>query len=120
MKAKIGILSEELARKRMIRIAEGKVTHDESYPLFLFESLATLNQLLSKENVELLNLIAREKPNSLYELAEMSGRSIKDVTDTFEVLSSKGFACIETKGGQSRPIALFTTFEIVMGRSLLL
>ncbi len=25
MKAKIGILSEELARKRMIRIAEGKV-----------------------------------------------------------------------------------------------
>lgn len=120
MKAKIGILSEELARKRMIRIAEGKVTHDESYPLFLFESLATLNQLLSKENVELLNLIAREKPNSLYELAEMSERSIKDVTDTFEVLSSKGFACIETKGGQSRPIALFTTFEIVMGRSLLL
>ncbi len=28
MKAKIGILSEELARKRMIRIAEGKVAYD--------------------------------------------------------------------------------------------
>ncbi|AGR00228.1 transcriptional regulator [Vibrio parahaemolyticus O1:K33 str. CDC_K4557] len=118
MKAKIGILSEELARKRMIRIVEGKVTHDESSPLFLFESLAALKQLLSNENVELLNLIAREKPNSLYELAEKSGRSIKDVTDTFEALSSKGFAYIETKGGKSRPIALFTTFEIVMGRSL--
>lgn len=118
MKAKIGILSEELARKRMIRIVEGKVTHDESSPLFLFESLAALKQLLSNENVELLNLIARENPNSLYELAEKSGRSIKDVTDTFEALSSKGFAYIETKGGKSRPIALFTTFEIVMGRSL--
>lgn len=120
MKATIGILSEELARKRMIRIAEGKVTSKEPYPQFLFESLAVLSQLLSNENVELLNLIAREKPNSLDELAEKSGRSIKDVTDTFEALSSKGFAYIETKGGQSRPIALFTTFEIVMSRSLLL
>ncbi|HIF5780641.1 TPA: transcriptional regulator [Vibrio parahaemolyticus] len=120
MKAKIGILSEDITRKRIIRIAEGKVTPEESYPLFLFESLAVLSQLLSNENVELLNLIAREKPNSLDDLAEMSGRSIKDVTDTFEALSSTGFAYIETKGGKSRPIALFTTFEIVMGRSLLL
>ncbi|WP_458863981.1 HVO_A0114 family putative DNA-binding protein [Vibrio cholerae] len=120
MKAKIGILSEDITRKSIIRIAEGKVTPEESYPLFLFESLAALSQLLSNENVELLNLIAREKPNSLDDLAEMSGRSIKDVTDTFEALSSKGFAYIETKVGKSRPIALFTTFEIVMGRSLLL
>ncbi|EGQ7892427.1 transcriptional regulator [Vibrio parahaemolyticus] len=114
MKAKIGILSEELARKRMIRIAEGKLTHEKSYPLFLFESLGALSQLLSTENVELLNLIAREKPNSLDELAEMSRRSIKDVTDTLEALSSKGFAYLEKRGSQYRPIALFTTFEIVM------
>ncbi|MGY5745688.1 HVO_A0114 family putative DNA-binding protein [Vibrio antiquarius] len=76
-----------------------------------------LSQLLSNENVELLNLIARENPNSL---AEMSGRSIKDVTDTFEALSSKGFAYLDIRGSESRPIALFTTFEIVMGSSLLL
>ena len=101
MEAKIGILSEELARKRMIRIAEGKVASKEHYPQFLFESLADLSLLLSNENVELLNLIAREKPNSLDDLAEISGRSIKDVTDTLEVLSSKGFAYIETKGGKS-------------------
>ncbi|AYF19099.1 hypothetical protein FORC71_0727 [Vibrio parahaemolyticus] len=55
-----------------------------------------LSQLLSNENVELLNLIDRE--NSL---AEKSGRSIKGVTDTFEALSSKGFVYIETKGGKS-------------------
>lgn len=114
MKAKIGILTEELVRKRMIRIAEGS---KEPSPPFLFESLAVLSQLLSNENVELLNLIDREKPNNL---AEKSGRSIKDVTDTFEALSSKGFAYIETKGGKSRPIALFTTFEIVIGCSPLL
>ncbi|EOW9186926.1 transcriptional regulator [Vibrio cholerae] len=98
----------------MIRTAEGKVAYEESSPLFLFESLAALSQLLSNEDFELLNLIAREKPNSLDELAEMSGRSIQDVTHTFEALSSKGFAHIEMKGGKPRPIALFTTFEIVM------
>ncbi|MEJ3625788.1 transcriptional regulator [Vibrio vulnificus] len=118
MKAKIGILSEELARKRMIRIAEGKVTSEEPHHQFLFESLAVLSQLLSNENVELLNLIAREKPNSLDELAEMSGRSIKDVTDAFEALSSKGFACLDVRGIESRPIALFTKFEIVMSSLL--
>ncbi|AEH31670.1 Hypothetical transcriptional regulatory protein [Vibrio anguillarum 775] len=115
MKVKIGILSEELARKRMIRIAEGKVTSKEPYPQFLFESLAVLSQLLSNENVELLNLIAREKPNSLDELAEMSGRSIKDVTDTFDALSSKGFAYLDMRGMESRPVALFTKFEITIG-----
>ncbi|HCH1218879.1 transcriptional regulator [Vibrio parahaemolyticus] len=120
MKAKIGILSEELARKRMIRIAERKVIPEESYPLFLFESLSALSQLLSNENVELLNLMACEKPNSLDELAEISGRSIKDVTDAFEALSSKGFAYLDVRGMESRPIALFTTFEIVMGNNFTL
>lgn len=120
MKAKIGILSEDLARKSMVRIAEGKVTSEEPYPQFLFESLAALSQLLSNENVELLNLIAREKPNSLDELAEMSGRSIKDVTDAFEALSSKGFAYLDVRGSESRPIALFTKFEIVMGNNFTL
>ena len=115
MKAKIGILSEGLARKRMIRIVERKVTPEEPYPKFLFESLAALSQLLSNENVELLNLIAREKPNSLDELAEMSGRSIKDVTDAFEALSSKGFAYLDMRGSESRPIVLFTKFEITIG-----
>ncbi len=63
----------------------------------MFESLAALSQLLSNENVELLNLIDREKPNSFDELAEMSGRSIKDVTDTLEALSSKGFAYLDVR-----------------------
>lgn len=49
MKAKIGILSEELAHKRIIHIVEGKVTHEESSLLFLFKSLAALKQLLYKE-----------------------------------------------------------------------
>jgi len=120
MKARIGILSEELVRKHMIRVAEGEAKHEECSPQFWFVSLAALSKLLSNENVELLNTIVREKPNSLDELAEMSGRSINEVAHTLEALSSKGFACIDKKGSKPRPIALFTTFEILMGSSLLL
>ncbi|EKO3629139.1 transcriptional regulator [Vibrio metschnikovii] len=120
MKARIGILSEELVRKHMIRVVEGKAKHEECSPQFWFASLTALSKLLTNENVELLNTIAREKPNSLDELAELSGRSINEVAHTLEALSSKGFAFIDKKGSKSRPIALFTTFEILMGSSLLL
>nr|WP_225465392.1 hypothetical protein [Vibrio vulnificus] len=75
---------------------------------------------MSKENIEQLNLMAREKPSNLDELAEMSERNIKDVTNTLEALSSKGFAYLDVRGSESRPIALFATFEIVMCSSLLL
>ncbi len=61
MKAKIGILSEELARKRMIRIAEEKVMYEESYRALGFDSVDALSQVSSSENVE---------------LAEVSGHSI--------------------------------------------
>ncbi len=47
MKAKIAILSEDLARNHINRIAQEKVTSEEPYPQFLFESLAALSQLFS-------------------------------------------------------------------------
>lgn len=55
----------------------------KSLALFSFESLAALSQLLYNENVEPLNVMACEKLNSFDELAETSGRSIKDVSHAF-------------------------------------
>ncbi len=82
MKAKIGILTEELVRKRMIRIAEGS---KEPSPPFLFESLAVLSQLLSNENVELLNLIDREKPNNLAEKVGAVSRMLLILSKLFHL-----------------------------------
>lgn len=118
MKARIGVMSEELIRKHMIDVAMGKAKHDEDAPKFWFTSLAAVSQLLCKENVDLLILMDKEKPNNLTELAELSGRSLSNLSHTIKCLSSKGFVRVEKKGRASRPIALFTDFEIVMGEEL--
>ncbi|RUO19638.1 transcriptional regulator [Aliidiomarina iranensis] len=118
MKARIGVMSEELIRKRMIDVASGKIINTENAPKFWFTSLNAVAQLLCKENTELLILMHREKPNNLTELALMSGRSLSNLSHTIKSLSSKGFVSIERNGRSSRPIALFTDFEIVMGDSL--
>ncbi|HCH0295954.1 TPA: transcriptional regulator [Vibrio parahaemolyticus] len=118
MKARIGVMSEELIRKRMIDVATGKVAHDESAPKFWFTSLAAVSQLLCPENIELLILMDKEKPNNLTELSELSGRSLGNLSNTIKSLSAKGFVRVEKQGRATRPIALFTDFEIVMGEEL--
>lgn len=118
MKARIGVMPEELIRKHMIDVATGKVEHNEGAPKFWFTSLIAVAHLLCKENIELLILMHKEKPNNLTELAEISGRSISNLSLTIKSLSSKGFVRIEKHGRAIRPIALFTDFEIVMGEAL--
>ncbi len=118
MKARIGVMSEELIRSHMINVAMGKAEHNDESPKFWFTSLAAVSQLLCKENIELLILMDKEKPNNLTELAELSGRSLSNLSHTIKSLSSKGFVRVEKQGRASRPIALFTDFEIVLGETL--
>lgn len=61
-------------------------------------SIGTIAELLSTPNRELLALIAREKPNSLIELAELSGRSRSTVSRTLKTLSR--FGLVELKPGK--------------------
>lgn len=60
----------------------------------------------------------KHKPNNLTELAELSGRNLSNLSHTIKCLSAKGFVRIRKEGRASRPIALFTDFEIVMGEAL--
>ncbi|EGR0608753.1 transcriptional regulator [Vibrio cholerae] len=118
MKARIGVMSEELIRKRMIDVATGKVAHDDKAPKFWFTSLAGVSQLLCPENIKLLILMDKEKPNNLTELSQLSGRSISNLSHTIKSLSAKGFVRVEKQGRVTRPVALFTDFEIVMGEGV--
>lgn len=118
MKARIGIMSEALIRKRMLDVATGKSKPDPDAPKFWFTSLAAVSQLLCKENVDLLITMDKHKPKNLSELAELSGRSLSNLSHTIKSLSAKGFVRVRKEGRASRPIALFTDFEIFMGESL--
>lgn len=61
MKARIGIADEELVRKYMLDVAAGKLNNVEDIPHFWFASLTELAQVLTNDNIKLLNMIDHER-----------------------------------------------------------
>ena len=61
-------------------------------------SLDRFAKLLSEHNRRLLELIARESPRSLTELAEMAGRSKSNLSRTLKTMSQYGL--VELRRGE--------------------
>nr|WP_319554106.1 transcriptional regulator [uncultured Vibrio sp.] len=118
MKARIGIADEELVRKYMLDVAAGKLNHVEDIPHFWFASLTELAQILSNDNIKLLNVIYHERPNSVGKLSEITGHSVEDLSISIDDLSSKGFVRIDIWGNEESLTAIYTSFEIIMGKEL--
>ena len=119
MKARIGIMSEQLIRLRAIAIAQGKYKPAKDEPKIWYTSLNGISQILKPDNVALLRLIERERPDSVSALAELSGRNKSNLSNTLKGLSDKGFVRLEKGPGRSlKPVALFTDFEIVITQEI--
>lgn len=114
MKVRIGIMSEELIRIRLLAIAQGKYQPKKNEPKMWFTSINAISQLLRPENLELLRLIQSQKPESLTQLAELTGRAKSNLSNTLKNLSDKGFVRLEPSCSNSlKPVAIYTDFEIV-------
>ncbi len=114
MKARIGIMSETLIRNRLLAIAQGQYLPESSEPKIWYTSINAISQVLCPENIELLRLIDSERPETVTELAELSGRAKSNLSNTLKALSDKGFVRLEKQAGNKiKPVALFTDFEIV-------
>ena len=119
MKARIGIMSEALIRMRLLAIAKGEYTPKSNEPKVWYTSLNAVSQILRPENIELLRLIDAERPESLTQLAELTGRAKSNLSNTLKSLAGKGFVRMEQGKGKSlKPVALFTDFEIVTNSEL--
>ena len=118
MKARIGIADEELVRKYMLDFAAGKLNNVEDMPQFWFASLAELSQVLTNDNIKLLNVIYHERPNSVGKLSEITGHSFEDLSISIDDLASKGFVRIDRCGNEERITAIYTSFEILVGKEL--
>ncbi|MFZ1871427.1 HVO_A0114 family putative DNA-binding protein [Serratia sp. D1N4] len=112
MKALIGVMPEELIRKRTLAIAKGEYKPEPNEPKVWFTSMIALAQVLSNENISLLRMMDEQKPETLTELAELSGRKISNLSVTLKTLSSHGFVRLEKTGRSVKPVALFTDFDI--------
>lgn len=112
MKALIGVMSEELIRKRTLAIVKGEYKPDLGEPKIWFTSMIALAQVLSNENISLLRMLDEQKPATLTELAELSGRKISNLSVTLKTLNLHGFVRLEKSSRCVKPVALFTDFDI--------
>jgi len=114
MRARIGVMSEAMIRERMLSIVKGEYKPASNEPKVWFTSLNAVSQLLCEENRKLLKTIKNERPETVTELAELTGRKKSNLSGTLKSLAAKGFMKLEKKGRIVTPIAIYTDFEIVV------
>jgi predicted transcriptional regulator len=71
-------------------------------------------QILSSENQELLRLIEVEKPKSLKELEDLSGRAKPNLSRTLKTLQRYGIVELEKIKNTLVPEVIVNTFELKM------
>lgn len=95
---KIGIAGYDQMKARTMAIVRGERKPTKGEPMVWFTSIESFAKVLSARNRELLALIAREKPASLTELAELAGRNKSNLSRTLKTMSRYGL--VELKEGQ--------------------
>ena len=95
---KIGIADYDRMKARTLAIAQGEHKRARGEPTVWFTSIESFAKVLSHRNRELLTMIAREKPDSLTELAELAGRNKSNLSRTLKTMSRYGL--VELKKGE--------------------
>jgi predicted transcriptional regulator len=99
-RVKIGIKSLKDALEDFARTAEmiekgGKPKKSRG---IYFENLNTFRRILTAKRLEMLHTIKKERPSSVYELARMLGRDMKNVTQDLEYLKEVGLVDVKRTG----------------------
>ena len=95
---KIGIAGYDQMKARTMAIARGEHSPAKAEPKVWFTSIESFAKLLSEHNRHLLELIARERPRSLTELAKLAGRSKSNLSRTLKTMSQYGL--VELQRGE--------------------
>ncbi len=111
---RIGIRSHDEAKARLLAIAGGQAQRDADEPTVWVTSLASLAQVLSEDNQALLRLIGERRPNSLTELAALSGRALSNLSRTLSTMESYGLVKMVEHGRAKAPRLACDHVEIVM------
>ena len=112
-KLKIGIASLEEQKRRTISLAAGARSRGPGEPHIWFASLKAAAEVLDR-NKELLRLMVEEHPDSIQELARLSGRASGNLSRSLKRLEACGIVKMEKVGRKRRPVARACEFEIAM------
>jgi len=107
-------MPEKKFRQYMLDIAAGRVTPKRGSPKIWFHSMKSLAEVLSDSNRALLKIIADEEPETIKELAKISGRQPSNLGRTLKTFEHYGFIKIEKTSRTKKPIAQATDFDIML------
>jgi predicted transcriptional regulator len=109
---KVGIASPKVIRERTLAIARGERRRGADEPRIWFTSIHSLAQVLSEPNRLLLEMIRSAKPETLSELAEMSGRKVSNLSRTLKTMENYRLVRLEKHEQTVRPIVDWDKVDI--------
>lgn len=92
-------------REEMKAVARGERPAPADAATMSFNSVAALMRLLTPENRRLLAVIRERQPQSIAELADLTGRAAPNVTRTLAKLEAAGFVTMKTVARRKVPTA---------------
>ncbi len=111
----VGIISKEEYKQRTIDIAKGLYVPKANEPKVWFESMKSMAQILSNENQALLKTILDNKPQSLKELEELTGRAKSNLSRTLKTLERYGIVELNKHNNALVPKVKATHFKVEFG-----
>ncbi|MGO9305197.1 MAG: MarR family transcriptional regulator [Candidatus Korobacteraceae bacterium] len=94
---RIGIASYEEMKARTLAIARGQLKPKATDPKVWFPSTESLVRVLSDKNRSLLATIRDSQPQSLSDLAELTGRKKSNLSRTLKTMERYGIVKLERK-----------------------
>ena len=98
---RVGIASYEEMKARTMAVARGERRVAPNEPKVWFTSTESFAKVLSAGNRELLQVIAKEAPSSLDELARITGRAKSNLSRTLKTMAGYGLVRLE-RGDKGR------------------
>jgi predicted transcriptional regulator len=98
---RVGIMPLERGRDYTLAIARGTYKRKPTEPKIWFTSIKSFAAVLSDENRELLRIIHDNKPESLADLEQMTGRKASNLSRTLHTMAHYGLVHLEN-GSQGR------------------
>ena len=98
---RVGIMPLERVRDYTLAIAKGTYKRKPTEPKIWFTSIKSFAAVLSDENRELLRIIHDNKPESIADLEQMTGRRAGNLSRTLRTMANYGLVRLED-GSQGR------------------
>ncbi len=92
---RVGIMPLERVRDYTVAIANGKYKRKPTDPKIWFTSIKSFAAVLSDENRELLRMIHDNKPESIADLEQMTGRKASNLSRTLHTMANYGLVRLE-------------------------